>query len=185
MRRSWSLRQVDAAGAAALVAITALAYVLAIRPAIASRRERAQMTQRLESETLANRQVARNVNQLQSALHDEREGMAAYPIRLTTMSSMNERISQVVGLARECGLNVRSTEPGKLEPATIHGVVGLRLEGKGGYPACAEFLHRLNTDFSDMGVRSMSLISQAQSPYEDPLFNLQLLWFVQLEQPGA
>jgi hypothetical protein len=142
------------------------------------------MTERLESVTLANRDAATRVNQLHAALRDERKGMAAYPIRLETMPSLNDRISGVVDLARECGLTVRSTEPGKLEQASLHGVVGLRLEGKGGYRACVDFLHRLNTDFSDMGVRSISLISQPRSPYEDPFFNFHLLWFLQLEQPG-
>lgn len=185
MNRHWSLRQVDAAGVAAILGITALSYVLALRPAVAARRERTEMAQRLEAETLANRTVAARVNEMQTTLREEREGMAAYPIRLTTMPSMNDRISDVVDLARECGLQVRSTEPGQLERATIYGVVGVRLEGKGGYRACVQFLHRLNTDFSDMGVRSISLISQPQSPYSEPFFNLQLLWFVQLAQPGA
>ncbi len=184
MKGSWTIRQVDAAGIAAILAITGLAYALALRPAMQARRERAEMTAQLEQETIANREAAARVNQLQVALRQERETMAAYPIRLSTLPAMNDRISRAVDLARQCGLEVRSTEPGKLEEATLHGAVGLRLEGRGSYPACATFLNLLNSEFSDMGVRSISLISQPQSPYDDPLFSFQLVWFVQLEQPG-
>jgi hypothetical protein len=84
----------------------------------------------------------------------------------------------VTALAVEGGLVIDEMQPRTAEDAPHYRAVPVRIVGKGAYPACARFLHRLRTEFPDTGVRSFEAAHGGPDPEApDVTFDLELLWF--------
>ncbi len=173
----WRHARLDAAGAGACAALTALFYFAGVAPL-----ERRQAADRAGQERLcaAEREAEAgraDLAGLERRLESLRRETEASPLRLDRIDRMNARMADLNRLAGENGLEIDELKPGPPENAPWFTRVPLRIAGSGPYRACVLFLHRLNREFPDMGATAIELRGDP-SPDDTPaLFTFDLVWF--------
>lgn len=161
MKRSmaWSRGRIDAAGGAACAAMIACAYLLGFGPILRDRAAAAEERSTLsEQERLAS--AARSdLEAVDRQLKAAQAALVATPVRLLHASRANERIDELVRLARECELRVSATSPQSPRPERGFVTVPIKFAGSCTYTRAARFLAALHTNFPDIAVKGLSLSS--------------------------
>jgi Tfp pilus assembly protein PilO len=172
-----SVYRIYLAGAVACAAISAGAYLFGVRPALA----RHGQQQNLHAEFQSAKQKSASLNgtrtHLVAQLATVNEALNNLPLRLEPASTVNQRISVLTLVTRECGLNIdemRGTPP--LESADYQ-TVQILIAGSGTYGSVAKFLHTLRQRFPDTAIRSFETSNNSASPdMPAATFQFDLVW---------
>ena len=169
-------RQIDAAGVALCIAIAVGTYFGGVRPAMrrrasldSQRSELAGRRQRVAELTGTNAEFTKELDRTRGAL-------AAGKIILESPRSANRRVGQIAKLSSECGLDVDDIRLGERVVGFRCLLVPVELAGRGRYPDCAVFFHRLGKEFPDTGVASFEISSRPDNPAESGKFQCELIW---------
>jgi len=174
--RPW---QIDAAGAAALVVMTVLLYVLGIGPIFRRHAEQGSRQAELDAEFAK----ADRLEQTQVSLGEQvarvRKAVAECKLELKPAAHANRRIAAISALAAETGLTIDDIQPGVVASGARYRMVPITLAGKGTYVTCVTFLHRLHEAYPDTGLASMVLQNASEDPAGPPAarFRFELLWY--------
>lgn len=167
-----------AAGAFVCAALSAGAYLVGVRPAMA----RHEATETRQADLKAARQKAANLagtrNSTLAQLAETNKAVQNLPLRLEPVSSVNQRLLRLTDLAtKECLLTIDEMRSGAAVDGADYQTVPILIAGSGTYPACAKFLHRLRTVFPDTAVRSFETTNNSASP-DTPAatFQFDLVW---------
>lgn len=179
----WKAWQVYAASVAACAGLTAGAWAVTVRPLARQQAEARALRAELASRQRQADSLSDSLAQWGRQLEQAKAALESAPLRLEPESRINQRLAQVTTLAVDGGLLIDEMQPGTAEDGPHYRTVPVRIVGKGSYPACAAFLHRLRTRFPDTGVRSFEAAPAGPDP-EAPVvtFHLELLWFT--ARPG-
>jgi Tfp pilus assembly protein PilO len=178
LANEWKL---DSIGIGIFIALTALAYVLEIAPAMSDR----------EAARVGNAQLAEKretVSHLQASIHAASAQIAALDaaqakeLKLQATSAINDRLSALSSLAAEKGLLVEAVEPGEAATATRYSTIPIRINGRGTYPQFVTFIHALRTELPDTSITDLTMSGGGTGPAS---FTLNLLWYAAPAQSVA
>ncbi|MEM9295942.1 MAG: hypothetical protein AAGA57_09085 [Planctomycetota bacterium] len=176
----WSRRgAVDAAGAAALVAITAAAGYLGVLPHLeAARADEAARQAQTEGEAQAD-QARRELRGLRARLDTVRSQADPDSPPLQRPAAINRRVAGLARLAERHGLVVEGIEPGRAQSLGVVTTSPLIVTGLGGYPNLAAFLTALRADPGDTAAVSVRLERVAPDDDEPAIarFRVELAWY--------
>lgn len=173
-----SVLKVYVGGAVVCAVLSASAYFLGVRPAVARHDEQASR----QSEWKAARQKAANLvgvrNGTAAQLAEVTRALENLPLRLEPASNVNQRLARLTDLAtKECQLTIDEMRSGAVVDGADYQTVPILIAGSGTYPACAKFLHQLRTVFPDTAVRSFETINNSASPDAPAAtFQFDLVW---------
>lgn len=173
--------RIDAAGAAVCGLVLAGWYGLGVRPLASADAARAGMIQEIASREERSEAVARTSRTIESQADTVR---GAQPVRLVPLDQMNRRVASLNEAASRGTLRLEELKPGTPVPGAKHTSVPIVLSGTGTYAAAAAFLHRLRTEFPDVGVSGFEL--RADGPdARTSRFVFNLVWYAASGSPGA
>lgn len=175
----------DAAGAAALVVLTAAAWFLGADPLRCSHEawqdEKADLaTQQEQAAKLDASLVA-----LQRRLEDARKARANGGLQLRSAASVNSQLMQISALATDCGLTIDDVRADRPQPGPYFDTIPIDLAGAGTYRACTVFLSRLGQKFADTTVLSLRLSADTGNPSATGKFAFRIQWHAAPTQPAV
>ncbi len=183
--KAWKLWRIDAAGAAALLAVTALVYLAGIRPTMSKRAHAAGNRARLHDQRLKCTETSDLATDLQSQLLDTQKALANNAIRLQPASRVNQRVAGIADLATRSKLNIDDVRLGPSSSASRYTAVPITLAGTGTYQTCITFLHALNKTYPDTCVSTSEVSSAPGDPTGLATFKFELLWYAAPEPRSA
>jgi Tfp pilus assembly protein PilO len=171
-------RHVDAMGVAACLGLTALGYLVILRPAQAREESTRIMQSQIEPQqaraaslALRQQELAAELERLRSA-----EG-ASGGTRLWTRKHQNTRLALLTQAVATHGMVLEGTELGQVEAGPRYETVPVRLSGTGAFEQCAAFLHTLHRTMPDTGVVALRLSGNPQAPESKSTFKIDLAWY--------
>ena len=170
---------VDAWGAAAVLALTLLAYFVGLAPMQQRRAEVQQRRRDLAQKSAQSSELAGRARLLGVRVANVRRELEQNGLRLQPLNGLNQRLAEVTAAAAECGLDVGDIRPGPSISGARHTLVPIDLAGSGNYRNCVEFLHRFHGRFADSGVASFALTRNPADPKAPTTFHFNLIWYVQ------
>ena len=166
------------AGGLVCAALSAGAYFLGVRPAMARHEDQESR----QADLKAARQKAANLvgtrNNTLAQLAETNKAMESLPLRLEPVSGINQRLLRLTDLAtKECLLTIDEMRSGAAADGADYQTVPILIAGSGTYPACAKFLHQLRRVFPDTAVRSFETTNNSASPDAPAAtFQFDLVW---------
>lgn len=166
--------RLDAIGLAIFIALTVLAYLVEIEPAM---REREATRAALNE--LADKRETRS--HLQTTIHNNDKQIAtlqanqAKELQLLPPAQINDRFSALSALASDQGLQVEAIEPGEASGTVHYSTIPIRINGRGKYPQFAKFLRALREELPDTSVTDVNLSGGGSTTAAT--FTLNLLWY--------
>jgi len=183
--KAWKLWHIDAAGAAACLAVTALVYFAGIRPTLSKRAHAAGNRARLRHQRLKCTETSGLATDLQSQLLDTQKALANNAIRLQPASRVNQRVAGIADLATKSKLNIDDVRLGPSSSTSRYTAVPITLAGTGTYRTCIAFLHALNKTYPDTCVSTSEISSDPGDPASMATFKFELLWYAAPEPKSA
>ncbi|MEZ6242908.1 MAG: type 4a pilus biogenesis protein PilO [Phycisphaerales bacterium] len=162
-------------GAVALVALAG--WLLVARPSSAHEAERELTTRRLAEAEPRLRELEQSLSDTRAATVAARERLESSHGQLSGVGLRNERLTGLTTLAVECGLRIDRMEPSEVVREGMFLTMPIRMEGVGGYPECARFLHLLLERFSDMKMPRRSRSRQAGEERAPGRSGFDLVWY--------
>jgi Tfp pilus assembly protein PilO len=166
------------AGGFVCAALSAGAYVVGVRPAMARHEETEARRSELKAARHKAAALAATRNSTLAQLAETNKSLQNLPLRLEPVSSVNQRLLRLTDLAtKECLLTIDEMRSGAAVDGADYQTVPILIAGSGTYPACAKFLHRLRTVFPDTAVRSFDTTNNSASPDAPAAtFQFDLVW---------
>jgi Tfp pilus assembly protein PilO len=181
---TWKPWQIDAAGAAVVVALFVAAFAVQIVPAWQARQRAAAQAVDLaaqDQKQQALERAAAGLREQQSALRRER---SARSFALEPASAINDRLGRIADLAAENGLTVEALEAGDPKSFPSYSTVSVRMRGQGRYSDCSSFIAHLRETLPDVGVTSLQMTATSGKSGVEASIALELLWHT-APQPSA
>lgn len=181
-RNAW---KVDAAGAFALLAITAFAYLVGVAPLM----DRHSRSIAQAAELVAAGEKLSDVNRLlasvKAQLAQARGGATSQPLHLQPSTRVNQRLAQFTALATESRAGLDDIQPGRAAVGSQCDALPVRVAGTGTYPTFARLLHRLREEFPDTGVSGFEVSGNPTDAGGAVKFGFELVWYTQTTQGPA
>ena len=166
-----------ACGAGGMVALSLLGYFAGLRPLLQQHDHSTNQRRMLVAETARAEDLQKQERALDRSLVRTRQALADSPLTLQIASFRNERLALLTDLAAAHGLTVDGIQSGDVERDEHFDRVPIVLSGKGSFPNCGRFLHRLNRTFPDMGVKSFHVNGQPGRKPRDVTFSYDMIWY--------
>ena len=183
--KAWRLWRIDAAGAAAVLAVTALVYFGGIRPTLSERAHAAGNRARLKDQRLKCTELADAASDLKAQLQDTQKALAENTIRLQPAGRVNQRVAGIADLATKTKLKIDDVHLGPSSGAARYTAVPITLAGTGTYRTCITFLHALNKAYPDICVSTSEVSSDPGDATGLATFKFELLWYAAPEPQSA
>lgn len=171
------LKKIHGLGASGLAVITILSYLLGYRPLL----NRYEEMKQLQTSLVAQQAKADDLRQSQGVLESElrrfQAALESSPLTLHKVSHQNERLALFTDLASANHLVVDGVQTGEIMVADYYDKVPIQLTGQGSYPDCGQFLHRLTSEFPDMGVDSFVLKGRPGPKPTPGTFTFKMTWY--------
>jgi hypothetical protein len=168
-----SMMSIDAAGAAALVGLTAAVYFCGVSPAMqaveAAEQQRSAMLTRREECLRQERKLTETQRKLDELQSNE-------PRSLRSCSAL-DRISRISELAAESGVSITDVSPRPEVVGTRFNRVPVNLAGVGSAKAFQSLLHALHKEFPDTQVASLTITGTPENRLAPASFSAELVWY--------
>jgi len=181
--RHW---RIDASGLALVAALTAVAYLLEIRPVLSARQAAGAGVAELAEKRRRAAELEGALRSQEEPLSEAQRLLAALDVRLEDAGRLNERVAKLTEMAGQSGLQVDGIEPGKVVgiSGARYRTVSIRLTGRGVYRNCARFLRDISEKVRDSSVTQISLSGQNGVAEANATFAFDLLWYTAPEEVG-
>lgn len=170
-------KKIHCLGAAGLAAIMLLSYLLGYRPLLIRYEEAKQHNTSLVDWQRKANELNRSQSVLENDLQRLQAALESSPLTLHKVSHRNERLALLTELALANDLVVDGVQTGEIIQADQYDKVPIQLSGQGGYPDCGRFLHRLTSEFPDMGVDSFELTGRSGLKHTSLAFTFKMTWY--------
>ena len=185
MSRGRSVTRIDAFGAGSLAVVTVAAYFAVARPLAEARSRRAAMQSELVDNQRRVAEIERSRIDLRGRLVETQQELAGGRLQLHASSLVNTRMALIVQIAFDSGLEIHEMRPNAGVPGEHYEMVPIALSGRGTYPDCAAFLHRLHESMPDTGVAAFELSGNPGSRGTAGSFRFDLVWYAAPAVGGA
>lgn len=171
------LWNIHASGVGAVGVLTLLAYLVGLRPLFVSYGEVLIQKSTLISLQSRVTQMEKSWKSVSSILAGVRQELEASQLTLQTSGFRNEHLAQLTNLAELNGLNVDGLQTTDVIHNDHYDMVPIQMTGFGSYPDCAAFLHQLNSNYPDTGVKSFELKGKPGPKPSDSFFRFNMVWY--------
>ena len=166
-----------ACGLGAVAVLTLLAYMVGLRPLFVSYGEVLVQKSTLLNQQNRITQLKNSRKLVSSVLAGVVQELEASQLTLQTSDFRNEHLAQLTNLAEVNGLNVDGLQTTDVIHNVHYDRVPIQMTGFGSYPDCAAFLHQLNSDYPDTGVKSFELKGKPGPKPSDSFFRFNMVWY--------
>lgn len=174
-----------AAGAAVIGVISVTAFVVVVQPVLRMRTERVAMVREVDTQQRLADDLGRKQERLEEAMRHIELQLTSSEIQLQSSKHLNARIAHIIDHADKGDLDVYETRPGTVRDHPRYRTVPILLAGRGTYPNCAAFLHRLRESLPDTGVVEFELTGRPANPLEPASFRFNLVWYAGPDSAGV
>lgn len=164
-------------GLGAIVVLSLLGSLLGLRPltrqhdhTVAQRQELASTSQRAEAHGREEEAISQELKRIRSSL-------AASSLTLRTAADRNVRLARLTELAETHRLEVDGLTSSAIKHDEHYDMVPIELRGKGSFPDCAAFIHRLNSQFRDMSVNALEINGTPGLETAQVGFRFEMTWY--------
>jgi Tfp pilus assembly protein PilO len=174
-----SAGMLDVAGVAAILVLTAIAYLAGANPLL----ERHGQFQKQHADLIARREELQKSQSskadLQQQLSFVRLSMSGTPLRLQAHTLLNNRLAGLNETAIEVGAGLDDVVPGKNMEGARFDSLPIHVGGRGSFPAFTSLLHRLREESVDFAVSQFDISDAMQDGSGSGKFNLEILWYTE------
>ena len=168
--------EIDAAGAGICVVATLLLYFAGVQPAIRQKQILDLQAAKLDLNAAKAVRLNNYADRLTDRLEQAHRLLEANPLQLLPSSRVNSQIAQLTQLAIDNKLELDEIQLGQIYVQPLYDSIPLDLHGRGRFPDCALFLHKINGAFPDISVESFDLSANTQSLPHPGDFHIRLIW---------
>jgi Tfp pilus assembly protein PilO len=172
-----TILQIDGLGVAIGAVLAAVWYFAGLEPLSQARADRRSALSTLEERSREASGLSATKSEQERALAATRASLENGVVRLDSAEKINDRVGRLTELARETGLRLDQIKPGAGTASTRFTTVPIRVSGTGRYPGFSEFLHRLHSQFPDIGLATLNLIGEPEMGDRDARFAFDLVWY--------
>ena len=173
--------KIDAGGVGICVAGLLLLCFAGIRPNLHLKEAAAVQITQMQAQQEKVSELQEQAAELTRELDDTRKALDDTVLHLIPASRVNRRISEMTDLATDSKLRIDGIEPGQAAKGPLCDTVPLLLSGRGRFPDCVAFLHRINKNFPDISVESLELTGNPANLSSTVEFRIHLLWYASPE----
>jgi hypothetical protein len=178
-----SLFAIDLTALGSLAAITALVYVVAVRPVQERRLSVEQDRAKLE-ETQRNLQSLRDERaQLNSTLATMNRSRSQQRLTLEPLANANRRLATLAELAELASVKLNTLKPEQPLPGPRASTLPIRLSGEATWHSALAFLTSIHDRYPDTAIVSIRLTSNPKDRTEPGPFSCDLNWYAAQESP--
>jgi Tfp pilus assembly protein PilO len=167
--------EVDAIGLLALAGLTALFYFAGLQPMLERQKNVAAQQQELLLKQIQAADAALSLQSATARLATQRKLIADNPLKLQSISDLNNRLARITALATAGGLDIANLQPQAAIDGTQYATVPMELTGTGGFIDCVRYLHDLHEQLPDTTCTAVRLSGSADTP-ATAHFTFQLDW---------
>ncbi|MFN0132182.1 MAG: hypothetical protein ACKVW3_06580 [Phycisphaerales bacterium] len=172
--------RIDVVGVVACVGVSGAWYALGVRPLASAQAARTGVVDEIQARQERAEKVARTARTV-GAQAEAAQKPGGGQTMLLPVEQMNRRVAELNEAAASGSLRLDALKPGAPWTGARHTSVPIVLSGSGSYAAAAAFLHRLRTEFADVGVTGFDLRANTTDPSASQ-FVFNLVWYA---APGA
>jgi Tfp pilus assembly protein PilO len=169
--------QVDAAGVALVLVMSAAAYFGWIGPLLARRDAAAAQSAELAGLQTQARDADRVLHAMRDRLAATRGALESKSLQLEPPTQLNARLARLSELAAARGVQIDSMESGLPVMQPRYGSVTIRIGGRGSYRACGELVRAVRSEMPDVAVTSLELDAGAGKSGADATLVTELRWY--------
>jgi len=175
LRQWWPIYS---AGLVACLAVTAMAWLLAISPSLDQLHQRAHRLQELSERRQKSAKLTASLGALRRKQAGTVQAINQLDLRLDSANNANARMAAMTRLANDCQLTVDEVKPGQTLAFGQYQTLAMTLSGTGTYPAIARLLHRMHQEMRDTALESMDLSPENGSAANSGVrFRLDFVWY--------
>jgi hypothetical protein len=164
-------------GIGVCVAITLLWYAATISPLIRQQSLTADLRGRIRDQQRTTERTKAATVAAQQQLQVVRQELAAGGIRLDSAVHINTRIARLTEFFSECALHVDDIQTGRIRSGLQCDLVPIAIVGRGAYPPCVRFLHKLCSAFPDMSVMQVEFRGAPAREVRPQQFRFEMFWY--------
>lgn len=164
------------AGAAVVLAITAVLAMLVVVPIWQRQGDRARLSQEVSTRIGEVERLERAKRALATQLGQTNDAADRAALNLKTSRDLNEHLASITELAEKSGVQVESLEPATPTANAKFRGQPIRLSGKAGYLATQAFFERLRAQLPDTGIRAFQMRTDNIGNPPIATISMDLLW---------
>lgn len=172
-----SLLTIDAAGVAALCALTTLAGLGAWRPIVAARQNARDTVAEYELLHAKTIELTTQKRALEGQLDAARAQLNRQRWRPQPADRLNQRLAALTDLASTAGLNLEQLSPGPQNPQSRFSAILLTMSARGDFAATNSFLTLLHDQCPDIAVLGMKIFSAPPQTDSQCQLSFDLVWY--------
>jgi Tfp pilus assembly protein PilO len=169
---------IDAAGIALLLALSAAFYFLAMDPLLDRQSVRLAQNEELARKRQQAAAIGAQLNTTRSRLASARELVDQSTLKLQTAVQLNQRAAELMALADACSMQVHEIHPKPAVHRDRFDVIPIHLSGTGAYRDAARFMHELHKTHPDVGIAGFELAGNPGDPRQPATFKLIVSWHI-------
>ncbi|MBY0112667.1 MAG: hypothetical protein K2Y21_07590 [Phycisphaerales bacterium] len=168
---------VDAAGLGVTMALLATFALAVVAPALQGQAAERSEKVRVDAVRAEAKKLRAERLLFDSGFEQASRDLAATRVKVEPVSKLNSRLAGLTEAGSEFGLVIDRIlpEPGTNAPKAT--LVPIRVEGRGGFVPCRDWLAQLRTDYPDIAVRGLDISRDTSTPENATRFAFDLLWY--------
>lgn len=168
---------VDACGLGVTLALVATFAFGVVGPALRSQAAEREEAAKLASARADAKRLREDRMKHDGDLERATRDLAATRVRVEPTSRLNARLAGLTEAGAAFGLVIDRIQPEPPTPTAKATLVPIRVEGRGGFPACRDWLAKLREDYPDIAVRALDIGRDTKTTENAATFAFELVWY--------
>lgn len=168
---------VDLAGIAVVLLLTMVVATGAIVPVISARASHRQLQEQLESGRAAIRHLREQHADLEFNLSRLESDLKSTRVEVEPVARLNSRLSRLTESASKRKLALDRVAPDAPQRATKATLVPIKIEGRGAFLACRDWIADLRAEFPDVAIAGFQIARDKSGAAETASFAFELVWY--------
>ncbi len=168
---------IDLIGLAVLAAMTAAVGAGSLAPLLHAHAAQKLAESRVEELRFESHKLHEQRADLEANAARLQEELASLHIDVEPISRLNSRLSRLTELAKRRGLTLDRIAPDAPQRATKATLVPIRMEGRGSFPSCRDWISDLRSAFPDVSVSGLQITRDRSPAAESAAFVFELVWY--------
>lgn len=192
MNRTGAIRT-DAIALAVCGSLTALVYLVAVRPTLGSQARASETYQHYQTRSQQSDELARKAAQLEISASDLRKRIEQSAVKLRKVTEVNAILDELANLARSHNVKIDQVSSGDPVQGSVLAMAPIKLTAAGAFPDVVTFLVELERTRPEISTIKFSLDAirdddraspeNAQNPASRTRLTMSLEWYA--EPAGA
>lgn len=168
---------VDLSGIGVILALTAVVGAGAIIPVLHARAAQRELHDQLDADRASTRQLRSKQAEFEANLIRMEGELKATRVEVEPVGRLNSRLSRLTESASKRKLALERVAPEGPQRSAKATLVPIRIEGRGAFVACRDWMADLRAEFPDVEIAGFQIARERFATTEPASFSFDLVWY--------